>query len=70
MYIYIYISGSQLEGSGGRSPLPFFENGKKCPDFGKKALILSILGLNFRYIYTLGFVLTKFENVLRSYQNS
>ena len=66
MYIFIYIN----RGSGGRPPLPFFENRKKRPDFGKKALILSIFELNFGYIYTLGLVLTKFENVLRSYQNS
>ena len=26
----------QLGGDGGRSPLPFFENQKSCPDFGKK----------------------------------
>ena len=29
-------SRAQLEGRGGRLPLPFFENQKKCPDFGKK----------------------------------
>ena len=27
------LPGAQL---GGRAPLPFFENQKKCPDFGKK----------------------------------
>ena len=26
-----------------------FENQKKCPDFGKKALIVSIIGLNFPF---------------------
>ena len=36
LYIYICIIGAQLEGSGGRSPLPCFKNQKKCPDFGKK----------------------------------
>ena len=29
------IPGAQL-GGGGEAPLPFFENRKKCPDFGKK----------------------------------
>ena len=36
IYIYICVIGAQLEGSGGRSPLPCFKNQKKCPDFGKK----------------------------------
>ena len=25
-----------IKGGGGSPPLPFFENQKKCPDFGKK----------------------------------
>ena len=29
-------AGAQLWGEGGRPPLRFFENQKKCPDFGKK----------------------------------
>ena len=29
---------------GGRSPLPFFKNWKKCPNFGKNAMIVVILG--------------------------
>ena len=38
-----------IRDGGGRPPLPFFENRKKCPDFGKKALIVSILGLNLPF---------------------
>ena len=30
-----------------RPPLPFFKNQKKCPDFGKKVLIVSIFVLSF-----------------------
>ena len=30
------MSGAQLVGEGARPPLPFFENQKKCPGFGKK----------------------------------
>ena len=30
------LSGMQLGVRGVRPPLPFFENQKKCPDFGKK----------------------------------
>ena len=31
------IAGAQLGGrEGWRPPMPFFENRKKCPDFGKK----------------------------------
>ena len=33
-------------GSGGGLPCPFLKIEKKCPDFEKKALIVSILGLN------------------------
>ena len=29
-------SGAQLGGEGGRPPLPFLENQKKCPGFAKK----------------------------------
>ena len=35
------LTGAQ-PGWRGRPPLLFFENRKKCPDFGKKALIVSI----------------------------
>ena len=52
IYIYICIIGAQLGGSGGRSPLPCFKNQKKCPDFGKKTLILSLFGLHLPYVYT------------------
>ena len=30
------VLGTQLGGEGGRPPLSFFENRKKCPDFGKR----------------------------------
>ena len=30
-------------------PLPFFENRKRCPDFGKKVLITTILGLDLPF---------------------
>ena len=43
----LQISGAQLE--RGRPALPFFENRKKCPDFRKKALIVSILALNLLF---------------------
>ena len=33
-----FIAGVQLGGGGGRPSLPFFENPKKCTDFGKKVL--------------------------------
>ena len=36
-------------GGGGSLPLPFFENQKKCPDFAKKALNVSILRLNLPF---------------------
>ena len=45
-------TGTQLgegEAGGERAPLPFFENQKKCPDFGKKVLIVSIFVLNFPF---------------------
>ena len=44
-------SGAQLGGKGGgRSPLPYFENGKKkCPDFVKNALTVTILELHFPF---------------------
>ena len=38
-------AGEQLGGERGRPPLPFFENRKQCPDFGKKFQIVSILVL-------------------------
>ena len=37
-----------MEGGGGL-PCPFLKIEKKCPDFGKKALIVSILGLNLLF---------------------
>ena len=41
--IYILFSGAQLRKErGGGAPLPFFENQKKCPDFGKNILIVSM----------------------------
>ena len=40
-------SGAQLGGE--RLPLPFFENQKKCSDFVKKVLIVSIFVLNFPF---------------------
>ena len=36
--IYTHICRSATRGEGGRSSLSFFENRKKCPDFGKKTL--------------------------------
>ena len=36
-------------GLGSRPPLAFFENRKKYPDLGKKALIVSIFGLNIPF---------------------
>ena len=36
-------------GGGGRPPLSLFENRKKCPDFEKKVLIISVLGLNLPF---------------------
>ena len=33
----------------GRPPLPFSENRKECPYFGKKALIVSNFVLNFPF---------------------
>ena len=41
-----WIWGVQLERGGRETTLAFFENQKKCPDFLKKVLIVSILGLN------------------------
>ena len=32
-----------------RPSLVFFENRKRCPNFGKKTLIVSIFGLNFSF---------------------
>ena len=47
---------------GGRPPLPFFENRKKCLDFGgKKVLIVSILGLNLPFKEYLGEKAPKFS---------
>ena len=34
-------------GVGGRPPLSFFENREKCPDFGKKTLIVSIFWVKY-----------------------
>ena len=42
-------TGVQLGGRGEGPPLSFSENHKKCTDFGKKALIVSIFGLNFPF---------------------
>ena len=39
----------QLGGDGGRSPLPFFENQKSCPDLGKNAQTVSIFGSNIPF---------------------
>ena len=42
-------SGADLGGGEVSSTLPFLENQKKCPDFAKKALIVSILRLNLPF---------------------
>ena len=42
-------TGAQPGGTEGRPPLPFLENRKKCPDFLKKALIVSFLGFNLPF---------------------
>ena len=44
-------ASAQLKGGkGGRPPLQFFKNRKKCSDFGgKNVLIVSILGLNLPF---------------------
>ena len=48
---FITSSGAQLrgEGGGGGLPCPVLKIVKKCPDFGKKALIVSLLGLNLPF---------------------
>ena len=47
---YDNISRRAARGEGGRPPLPFFENQKKCPNFGEKnALVVSILRLNLPF---------------------
>ena len=35
-YSYMYYHRHPTRGGRGRPPLPFFENQKECPDFGKK----------------------------------
>ena len=62
MYMYILVNtgmhldgglleemGGSWRGEGGGAPLPFFKNQKKCPDFEKKAWIVSIFVLNFPF---------------------
>ena len=39
--------GGTKRGEWGTPLLPYFENLKKCPNFGEKALVVSIFGLNF-----------------------
>ena len=46
IYLYIHISGTHLRVEGGDLPCPFLKIGKSASIFGKKALIVSILGLN------------------------
>ena len=41
--------GGRVVVSGGEASPALFENRKKCPDFEKKALIVSILGLNLPF---------------------
>ena len=44
------VQARNYKGEGGeRSPLPFFKNWKKWPNFGKNALIVTIYGLNFSF---------------------
>ena len=42
-----YFFRRTTRGVGGRPPLSFFENWEKCPDFGKKTLIVSIFWVKY-----------------------
>ena len=48
-HIFGDITGTQLGGEGGRPPLPYLKTEKSTLILEKKALIVSILGLNLPF---------------------
>ena len=57
------LPAAQLGGKG-MYPLSFIENRKKCPDFGKKVSIMSIIGLRFLFkMYFQGYLGEKLQNI-------